>query len=48
MIDINDGEIGELTLTAGVYTFGSDVSMKNDVTISGTATDIFIIQMTGT
>ena len=44
MIDINDGEIGELTLTAGVYTFGSDVSMKNDVTISGTATDIFIIQ----
>ena len=44
MIDINDGEIGELTLTAGVYTFGSGVSMKNDVTISGTATDIFIIQ----
>ena len=35
-------------MTTGVYTFGSDVTMNSDdITISGNAEDIFIIQMTG-
>jgi hypothetical protein len=34
-------------LTAGVYTFGSDVSLTANVHFTGTAEDIFIIQMTG-
>jgi hypothetical protein len=34
-------------LTPGVYTFGSDVKITGNVHFKGTATDIFIIQMTG-
>ena len=46
-INLNDGLIGGETLTPGVYTFGSDVTITTDVTISGTSTDVFIIQTTG-
>ena len=48
-IDIGSaGDISGETLTAGVYTFGSDVTMNSgDVYIEGGADDIFIIQMTG-
>ena len=51
-VNVGDaGEIGGLTLTPGVYTFGSDVTMDSDVTLQGTVNEydegIFIIQMTG-
>ena len=50
--DLGAGEIGSLTLVPGVYTFGSNVNISDDVTLSGTTaddgpTEIFIIQMTG-
>ena len=50
--DLGAGEIGGLTLEPGVYTFGSNVNISDDVTLSGTTaddgpTEIFIIQMTG-
>jgi hypothetical protein len=34
-------------LTAGVYTFGSDVNIVTDIYFEGSETDVFIIQMTG-
>ena len=34
-------------LTAGVYTFSTDVSINDDITFSGSATDVFIIQIAG-
>jgi hypothetical protein len=34
-------------LTPGVYTFGTDVLLTDEVHFSGSATDVFIIQMTG-
>ena len=46
-INLGAGEIGGLTLTQGIYTFGSSVSVNSNVTIHGKADDIFIIQMTG-
>jgi hypothetical protein len=46
-INLKTGLIGGETLTAGVYTFGTDVNIGTDVTISGSATDVFIIQIAG-
>jgi hypothetical protein len=34
-------------LTHGVYTFKSSVTIGSDITFTGTASDIFIMQMTG-
>jgi hypothetical protein len=34
-------------LTSGVYTFDTDVNLNGDITFSGSATDIFVIQTTG-
>jgi hypothetical protein len=34
-------------LTPGVYTFSTSVSINDDITFSGTATDVFIIQIAG-
>jgi hypothetical protein len=46
-INLKSGKIGGETLTPGIYTFGSDVTINSDVTIKGGSDDIFIIQMTG-
>jgi hypothetical protein len=52
--NLGEGLLGEVgfgdattPLTPGVYTFGTDVNIGADITFSGNATDIFIIQMTG-
>jgi hypothetical protein len=45
--DLKAGLIGGETLTAGVYTFASDVFISSDIYLDGSDTDIFIIQMTG-
>jgi hypothetical protein len=44
-----NGEIGDMTLTHGVYTFGTDITISNanDVTFQGGADDVFIIKTTG-
>jgi hypothetical protein len=34
-------------LTPGIYTFATDVEIQSDIFFNGSATDIFIIQMTG-
>jgi hypothetical protein len=45
--NLNQGDIGGLILTAGVYDFGLDVTITDyDLTFSGSATDIFIIKTT--
>jgi hypothetical protein len=44
-INLGNGEIGGETLTAGVYTFGSDITIKDHVTFSGAG--VYIIQTTG-
>jgi hypothetical protein len=43
------GDFGgpDAPLTAGVYTFGSDVSINSDIVFDGDANAVFIIQMTG-
>jgi hypothetical protein len=46
-INVGAGEIGGKTLTAGIYTFQSDISIATAVTLKGGADDVFIIQATG-
>jgi hypothetical protein len=43
---LNGGKLEGLTLTAGVYTFETNVELSGDMTFSGSATDVFIIQTT--
>jgi hypothetical protein len=45
--NLGAGGIGGKTLTTGVYTFDVGVTINSDVTFSGSATDIFIIQTSG-
>jgi hypothetical protein len=46
--ELNGGDITGLTLTAGVYTFKTDISIiSGEITFTGTDTDIFIIRTTG-
>jgi hypothetical protein len=45
---IVDGAIGGLTLTTGVYTFTSGITITSDLTFEGGLDDVFIIQTAGT
>jgi hypothetical protein len=47
-VNLGAGNIGSKTLTAGVYKFTSDVVIPTDVTISGSSTDVWIFQISGT
>jgi len=42
------GDIGGLTLAPGVYTTASNLLISTDVTLSGTASDVWIFQIGGT
>ncbi|KAJ6495821.1 antifreeze protein, partial [Mycena vulgaris] len=42
------GAIGGLTLTPGLYKWTTGVSLSSDISISGSATDTWIFQVTGT
>jgi hypothetical protein len=44
-LNLNGGDIGGLTLTPGLYTWGTSVSIPNDVTIEGGANDVWIFQI---
>jgi hypothetical protein len=53
-LNLGQGELGGtffgdtvLKLSTGVYTFGSSVTIKGNITFKGSATDVFIIQIAG-
>ena len=41
------GQIGGLTLVPGLYKWGTDVLISTDVTLNGSATDVWIFQIAG-
>ncbi|MFA7128374.1 MAG: ice-binding family protein [Sphaerochaeta sp.] len=43
--NIGAGEIGGLTLSPGLYTWGTGVTISNDVTLEGGAYDVWIFQV---
>lgn len=45
--ELASGNIGGLTLPAGLYKWSSAVTIPNDVTLSGSATDVWIFQIAG-
>eukprot|EP00445_Apocalathium_hangoei_P007456 CAMPEP_0203865780 /NCGR_PEP_ID=MMETSP0359-20131031/15540_1 /ASSEMBLY_ACC=CAM_ASM_000338 /TAXON_ID=268821 /ORGANISM="Scrippsiella Hangoei, Strain SHTV-5" /LENGTH=237 /DNA_ID=CAMNT_0050783741 /DNA_START=85 /DNA_END=798 /DNA_ORIENTATION=+ len=45
--NLGDGNIGGMTLAPGVYTFGTDININSDITFSGGADNVFILQTTG-
>jgi hypothetical protein len=47
VLNLGAGEIGGLTLTPGLYKWTSNVSISNDVTLSGGPDDVFILQIAG-
>lgn len=46
--NLGAGNIGGLTLTPGLYKWTTNVNIATDIAISGSATDIFIFQISGT
>lgn len=46
--ELGAGEIGGLTLTPGLYKWGTGVLISNDVTLSGGPNDVWIFQIAGT
>ncbi|MFA5131843.1 MAG: ice-binding family protein [Candidatus Paceibacterota bacterium] len=46
--DVGAGTLTDLTLTSGVYQWGSNVTIPTDLTLSGGSTDIFIFKVAGT
>ena len=46
-VELGSGEIGGLTLTPGLYKWGTDVNISNDVTLHGSSTDVWIFQIAG-
>ena len=47
-MNLGAGNIGGKTLKAGLYKFTTSVVIPTDITITGTATDVFIFQVAGT
>jgi len=45
--DVLGGTLTDQTFTAGVYQWGSAVNIPTDLTITGTATDVFVFKVTG-
>jgi hypothetical protein len=46
-LNLGDGLIGGLTLVPGLYKWGSDVSITSTLTLDGSATGVWIFQITG-
>ena len=47
-VDVGAGTLTSLTLTRGVYEWGSNVTIPTDLTLSGSATDVWIFKIAGT
>ena len=45
--ELGSGNIGGLTLTPGVYKWGTALSIPTNVTLTGSATDVWIFQIAG-
>lgn len=46
-VALNTGNVGGLTLLPGLYEWDGNVTISTDVTISGSATDVWIFQIAG-
>lgn len=46
-IELGSGNIGGLTLPAGLYKWSSTVTIPSNVTLNGSATDVWIFQIAG-
>ncbi len=46
-LNLGTGNIGGLTLAPGLYKWTSTVTMPSDVTLTGSATDVWIFQISG-
>jgi hypothetical protein len=46
--ELGAGDIGGMTLTPGVYQWSSGLLIPTDVTLTGSATDVWIFQVAGT
>ena len=46
-VNLGAGKIGGRTLVPGLYKWGTDVSISNDVKLSGGPNDVFIFQVAG-
>ena len=46
--ELGAGEIGGLTLAPGLYKWGTDLLISNDVTLTGGPNDVWIFQVAGT
>ncbi len=46
-LELHTGAIGGLTLTPGLYKWTSTVTISDDLTITGEATDVYIFQISG-
>jgi hypothetical protein len=47
-LNLGAGNIGGLTLTPGLYKFTTGLTIPTNITISGSSTDVWIIQIAGT
>jgi hypothetical protein len=47
-LNLGGGTVAGQTLTAGIYTWGSNVNITTDLTLNGSATDVWIFQIAGT
>ena len=47
-LNIGGGTLAGNTLTPGTYTWGTGVNITGDITLSGTASDVWIFQVAGT
>jgi hypothetical protein len=45
--ELGSGEIGGKTLVPGLYKWGTDLSISTNVTLAGSATDVWIFQVSG-
>ena len=45
--ELGAGNISGLTIASGLYKWGTDVAINTDVTLSGSATDVWIFQIAG-
>jgi hypothetical protein len=46
--ELGAGEMGGLTLAPGLYKWGTGLLISSDVTLAGSATDVWILQVAGT
>lgn len=46
-VELGTGDIGGMTLTSGLYKWSSTVTIPTDLTLTGSATDVWIFQIDG-